>query len=546
MRVVPSAVSPIPSIDLNGARAVLAGGTSLGGFMKSAWLAVVAVAMTLWLPSLAQADGNNDESVQPKKVTDAARYDQLVEELKEQRALLEAQAAEIQGLRASVAQKPAMNLDGTEVTPEMQAAGQQPKPAVPEDVKSKWGLNIYGFVEADFIHDNRQVGGLVDAAGNPALPLPRTYATTHGQTTFGARNSRLGLNITVPEWNGIRVSGKVEMDFLGVNGGVTDSNNAGAASGTNPEANATWTNPTMRLRHAYLVMDTDYVTFTFGQGWELFGWQPYFHPNTVDIQGIPGQIYSRSPKAQLTHKFKGPVDIELGVAASRPPERGAEGPDLQGGVKITVPDWVGVHTIGATGTAIDAGGLGISGTTREWRVNTAGTNSDAARGEGAALDVFLPLLHPDKESRGNSLSVTGEVVYGKGLNDLYTGFNAGVGAVGGVADAGAVQTLNGDLQAIPWRTDIIGVQYYLPGDGTWWLAATYSSGRSHNLYHFAGTGGAYHAFQFINGDLFWDVTPAVRLGLSVDQYKDYYNPAVGAGTNTALDTRIQFSAFLLF
>jgi len=535
MRVVPCAESPIPSIDLNGAKAALAEGTTLGGSMKPAWLVVVAVAMTMWLPSLAQADGNNDETAQPKKASDGVRYEQLVEELKEQRALLEAQSAEIEGLRASVSQKPSLNLHGTEITPEMQAGGQAPppKPALAEQVKSKWGMNVYGFVEADFIHDNRQSANLTDGAFNPVLPTPRTYATTHGQTTFGLRNSRLGFNISAPEYEGIRVSGKLEGDFEGTNGGATI------------ESNATWTNPTYRIRHAYLVMDTDYVTFTFGQTWELFGWQPYFHPNTVDIQGVPGQVYSRSPKAQLSHKFKGPVDIELGLAASRPPERDAEGPDLQAGVKLTIPEWVGVHTIGATGTAIDAAGLGISGTTREWRIPTAGTNSDATRGSAAALDLFLPILHPDKESRGNSLSLTGEVVIGRGLNDLYSGFNAGVGAVAGVADAGAIQTLNGDLKAVPWRTEIIGMQYYLPGDGTWWVSANYSSGHSHDMYQFAGTAVAFHSFSWINADVFWDVTPAVRLGLSVDQYKDYFNPALGT-TNTGLDTRIQFSVFLIF
>jgi hypothetical protein len=434
-----------------------------------------------------------------------------------------------------------MNLNGTEMTPEMQQAATQEKPksALPADVKSKWGMNIYGFVEADFIHDNRQVAGLVDAAGNPAIPRPRSYVTTHGQTTFGVRNSRLGFNINAPEWEGIRVSGKLEGDFLGINGGTNQN-------GTNPEANATWTNPSFRIRHAYVNIDTDIVTLQIGQGWELFGWQPYFHPNTVDIQGVPGQVYSRSPKFQATHKFKGPVDIELGVAASRPPQRQAEGPDLQGGVKITIPDWVGVHTMGATGTAIDAAGIGLSGTTREWRVPGAGTNSDAARGNAGAVDLFLPILHPDKESRGNSLSLTGELVYGSGLTDLYSGFNGGVPAVGTITDAGAVGVLNGDMKAIPWRTNIIGMQYYLPGDGTVWFSANYSSGSCHNMYHFAGTAAAFHSFQWINGDIFWDMTPAVRFGLSVDQYKDYYNAATSNGTNTGLDTRIQLSVFLLF
>lgn len=474
-----------------------------------------------------------------KSAAEDFRLQQLTEELKAQRALLDVQRAEIDSLKTQSAAQVGMSINDPAIPADLLPADQAK--AVPEDVKSKWGVNIYGFVEADFINDNRIVAGLVDGAGNPALPLPRTYNTTHGQTTFGARNSRIGLNATAPEYAGIRASGKLEMDFLGTNGGATSENNG------------TWTNPTFRIRHMYVKLDSDVVTIQLGQGWELFGWQPYFHPCTVDIQGVPGQVYSRSPKAQFSHAFKGPVDVEVGAALSRPPQRASNSPDIQAGVKVTIPEWVGVHTMGAASTAIDAAGFGISGVTRSWRIPNSAvaavTTSDATRGDGAAFDLFLPILHPDKESRGNSLSFTGEIVYGKGMNDLYSGFSGGLGAPpapGTIADGGSVGIIAGDLKAIQWRTDILGLQYYLPGDGTWWIAANYGSGSSHNIQKVTGAGAAtvFHDFRFINVDLFWDVTPAVRLGLSVDQYRDGFIQETP--NHFAYDTRIQLSAFFLF
>jgi hypothetical protein len=305
----------------------------------------------------------------------------------------------------------------------------------------------------------------------------------------------------------------------------------------------------------YLMLDSDIVTVTLGQAWQLFGWQPYFHPNTVDIQGVPGQVYSRSPKAQFTHKFKGPVDIEIGADVSRPPQRSSAEPDLQAGIKVSLPEWVGVHTIGSTGTAIDAAAIGISGLSRGFRVPNTLTpgrdQSDATRGNAAVADLFLPVLHPNKESRGNSLSMTAEYAYGAGYAEEYSGFNMGIpaGAVAGITDQGSIAYLGNDLKAIQLRSTMLGIQYYLPGDGTMWLALNYGATHSRNLGLMSATpGGAvfapgtvFKSAQFLNLSLFWDVTPAVRFGLSIDRYRDTYVDEV-----QSKDLRIQFSAFYLF
>jgi hypothetical protein len=525
-------------------------------------------------------DGADDEKKSSDNRTKSLA--ELTAELEAQKAELDAQRAEIQALQSKTG---AMSLEGTGAIPDPQ---NQPKPALPEDVKSKWAMNIYGFVEADFIELSKQTGA-TDTPGNPVIPAGHgTWPTEHNQLTFGARNSRIGFNGSAPEYAGFRASVKLEMDFEGVAGGTSNNGNT---PNNNSEGNATWVNPTFRIRHMYLVLDSDYITFQIGQGWELIGWQPYFMPDTVDIQGVAGELYSRSTKFQASHVFRGPLDIEVAGAAVRPPERASNAPDLQAGIKFSIPEWVGVHSIGAAGGSIDPAAIGFSGCFRSFRFQrpeTAATpfftglpsDSVSARGEAVAVDLFLPIFHLEKESKANSLSINAETLYGKGINDLYTGFTGGAAqtATNGlpqITDAGYVGWNHQNLDAVQWRTTLVGIQYWLPGDGSWWIAANYSACQSNNMSKlgvapfangtsitsansFAGANGttAFKASQWLNVNLFWDITPAVRFGASLDQFRNSYAGADNAtsailfdGTPTSRQnhmTMFQFSAFYIF
>jgi hypothetical protein len=91
---------------------------------------------------------------------------------------------------------------------------QQGEPATPPaQFKTKWDTTFYGFVETDLINDSTQ--GFNDSAGNAAIARPNTYTGDHGQTTLGARNSRLGFKLAAPDYNGVKASAMLEMDFLG-------------------------------------------------------------------------------------------------------------------------------------------------------------------------------------------------------------------------------------------------------------------------------------------------------------------------------------------
>ena len=65
---------------------------------------------------------------------------------------------------------------------------------------------------------------------------------------------------------------------------------------------------------------------------QLFGWQSAYQPNTVQIQGVPGELYSRTPQLRIQKTIKAhPVIFEAAVAATRPFQRDASLPGWSGG-----------------------------------------------------------------------------------------------------------------------------------------------------------------------------------------------------------------------
>ena len=166
------------------------------------------------------------------------------------------------------------------------------------------------------------------------------------------------------------------MDFLG---NQPQSSPAPAGSPAVSEGSFI-TSPTFRMRHLALKLETPAIDVLAGQYWQLFGWQSYFHPNTVEIQGVPGEIYSRAPQLRISHLFKNDdVSVEIAVAASRPPQRDSATPDGQGGLRFALNNWKGVHTAGAAGTALDPLSIGVSGVGCHFRIARVLGDADQQR-----------------------------------------------------------------------------------------------------------------------------------------------------------------------
>ena len=458
-----------------------------------------------------------------------------------------------------------------------------PPPATPPpassplaNVMTKFGATFYGFAELDALWDSTQ--SFNDLAGNGTIvhtPAQTSammmmnqaavtpYGANHGRTQFGARNSRVGFKLKGPDSDMIKTSGVVEADFLGnqPQSNPTPVAPAGTSGIPTVSEGSFYTSPAFRMRHYYFKMETPYIDLLAGQYWQLFGWQSMFHPNTVEIQGVPGQIYSRTPQLRLSKAIKSDVmNVELAASAGRPVQRNSEVPDGTLGVRLVLNGWKGMHTMGAAGSQIDGASIGFSTIGRYFKVptfTTTPTNTVTINGYGYSVDALIPIvpakdvMHPD-----NALTFTGSFVYGQAIADLYTGLSGGA-TVGSLPNDSMGKAQNypqdvdngligfssdGVLHAIRWQSYILGLQYYLPTPNRMFISANYSHMHSSDIAALNPTNPkVFDTSYWADGNLFVDANAAVRFGLEYAYFHQTYLDG-SAGKNS----RIQFSAFYIF
>jgi hypothetical protein len=422
-------------------------------------------------------------------------------------------------------------------------------------VLSKFKTSIIGFVELDAINDSTQ--SFQDGASNAPIARSTTYAGQHGRVSFTTRNTQLGIKLEAPEFAGIRASTLCKGDFFGnqpanpQNSGVTENN--------------FFSSPTFRLLHCFFKAENDYVDVLAGLTYYLFGQQNYFFPASIAFLGIPGMIFSRAPQLRLSHTFKTkPVNVYLAAAADRPPQRDSDLPDGEVAVRLMFNGWKGVHTPGALGPAVDPLSIGVSGVARTYKVMELAptpTKSNTENGAGISVDALIPIIPAERvEDRGNSLTLTGSFVTGYGINDLYLGLNGGLkqqnlplppGAPPYTAptpidiDPGlAAYDPNGYLHAIDWQSYMVGLQYYFPGSGQFWLSANYTYLHSDNIDKIAPTTAKATVFnqqQYVDVSLFWDPTPVVQFGI---EYGRVMQTFLDGGQEK--NDHVQFAAYYIF
>jgi hypothetical protein len=413
----------------------------------------------------------------------------------------------------------------------------------PPPVHSKWDATLYGFAELDAIWDSTQ--GFGELPGGTAIARPRTYAGDHGQTTFTVRNSRIGFKLAAPEVNHIKATAQLEMDFLGNQPpGISEASLYG--------------NATFRFRHINIKLETPYLDILAGQYWNLFGWQSLFHPNTVAIQGVPGQIYSRVQQIRVGKLIDGGgVAVELQVAANRPVERASQTPDGVAGIKLMLPAVKAWHTSGSTGSSLDSAALGVSVMGRRFtppEFSASPGKQVATNGYGVSVDALIPIIPATKKSHASALTLTGSFVYGFGLADQYASFSGGVSnaALPNPTDASPAPTYttvldgglalyraDGTLHPIQWTSVIGGAQYYITN--TVWVAANYSHMSSGNAHLFGAATKVFDTSQWADANLMIDITPAVRAGAEFSWYDQTY-----VDLQDAADYRGQGSFFFIF
>jgi len=420
-------------------------------------------------------------------------------------------------------------------------------------VLGKFATTIYGFVEADAIHDS--TGGLNDLQGNALIARNESFAGQHGQLIGTIRNSRWGIRIKAPEFHGIRVSGMIEMDFLGNIGSAGFPAGAGQVS-----ENAFFSTAGIRERHINVKVETPIVDLLFGQWWALFGMQPYYHINTVDFQGVPAEIYSRRPQFRVSKIIKTePINFEMHVAALDPAQKASEAPEMQAALRLVVNKWKGKVTHGSTGTNVEPASFAVSGDMKYVKLPTPNqakpTNTADLVGSAIALDAFVPILPAnDGGKSGNNLTLTGEFATGYGMADQYTGFTGGVTFPNpsGVTPNPYPQNIDNGIATldaannphfIQWYTGLVGLQYYFPiKDGKLWIAANYGHAESPNTTQFgADPTKVRSSLDWVNADFFAEPVPGFRMGLSYGRTWDNYGDK-----QQAINDRVMGSAFFIF
>ncbi len=470
----------------------------------------------------------------------------------------------------------------------------------PNLVVGKWSAALYGFIEGDVMLDSTQ--SFNDVAGNaqvqrqngnfpPPPALRTTYAGDHGRLQFSVRNSRFGLRLRAPELGKVRASATLEMDFLGVDPSIDPSTNATSGATTYPLASGSseasfWNNPTVRMRLAYLKVETPVIDVVFGQYWHLFGWQPIFHPNSVQIQGLPGELYQRTLQLRLSKEIPlGPTSLELAVSASRPPQRNSMIPEFTGGIRFSVDKWTGMTTRGSTARAIQPLSIAVTGTMRNFvapSFEQLPTSTVSLTTAAVSVVAFVPVVPATKGHEGNSLSLTGQLVMGGGISDLFTSLTGGIAFASVPNKTGlnpaptypqdienglvAFDTCSAgndpnsscrDLHPIQWNVFMGGLQYYLPGlKGRMWVAGNYAHIDSPNIanytraaatptnpndYNYVSAASVRQSEDFFNACLFVDPLPSVRIGAEYAHYDDKYVDGVHA-----IHHRGQLSGFFLF
>lgn len=439
---------------------------------------------------------------------------------------------------------------GTGQPPPPPAPAESSKPgaaAGPGEVTSKWSTTIYGFAEVDLMHDTTQ--SFSDSPGNGLILRPTGLTYNNGRTQTTARNSRLGVRMSAPEFEGMKASGNIEMDFMGNQPAVSE------ASFVN--------NGTFRIRAAYAKVESEYVDLLAGQYYFLFGEQPFFFPLSIWFFGLPNQAFGRTQQFRLSHTIKSEAaNVDIAVSAQRPPQRDSELPDFQGGLKIGINSWKGVHAGGSGYAAFDPLTIAVSGSVRQFRVNdfaAAPTSLRTIGGWGISLDGMIPIIPArSAKEKGNALTLSGSFVMGSGIGDLIGGLTGGAtfpsvpGTNGGAAapypanvDPGIVQyDPKGNLRAINWTNFMVGAQYFLPPTGRISIGANYTQGDSDNISEgLTGTapGGVFRQSKFFEAVVIGDLTPAVRIGAAWQRIQQTRADEVVSKNN-----RLELSVYFFF
>lgn len=261
-------------------------------------------------------------------------------------------------------------------------------------------VQLYGFVRFDASYDTSPI-----SSGNYALwVLQKNGRNSDSEWNLTGSATRLGLNLSGPDTETMKLSGNIEMDFL---------SNIGTENNSSP-----------RLRHGFLKAYWPKSDFSIlaGQTWDIVSSQIPF-VDDVALLWDAGNIGSRHPQLRVTKGFPTGKDgrYEVSLAASRnigekssfqtDTGKDAVMPSIQGRIAYSEP--LLVKNQPAT--------LAVSGHygQEEWDTNNTGSFK-TLDSWSCNLEVTMPL--------SDNLLIAGEFFTGSNLDDFLGGIGQGVNA----------------------------------------------------------------------------------------------------------------------
>ena len=396
-----------------------------------------------------------------------ARISRLEQELAELKSLVKTNPPAPTPIEIPLQQPPRKNIE--------------PINAVKVSPDSGVKVQLYGFARFDASYDTGKVN-----PGNIALWVRPEGLNNHdNEWDLTAAASRLGINLSGPDTDSMKLSGNIELDFLG---GGTENN-------MNP-----------RMRHAYLKAYWPASDFSIlaGQTWDVISSLIPFVDDPA-IMWAAGNIGSRHPQLRLTKGFSTSEKsrIELTAAASRTigetnnlaetwntdPGKDAGMPTFQGKLAFSKP--LLVENQPAT--------IGVSGHygQEEWDTDKTGHHKTL---DSWSCNMELSMPFSEK------LTFAGEVFSGSNLDDYWGGIGQGVNTI----------TLNNIRTKGGWAA----FKYMLSPSTSVSIGAGIDNPNDNDLFP-----GGRTQNQTIFATFIQKITQNFILGLQLSQWKTDYNNA---------------------
>ncbi len=419
------------------------------------------------------------------------------------------------------------------------------------DVEKKQAMEVavHGFAELDGIYDTAFMGLGSEVIGDSAqIPKLNSPYNTSGEAQFSPRNSRIDF-LAKTSVDGWATSGYVEADFFGAPYGSSDG-------GSELKE---YTQPTLRIRHAYLDAQDDGWDIMAGQYWTLFGWNGDNVLASLSVTPDMGSLYERTPRFGVMKTFGDDAQVQIAADAERPEQALSGIPNFNGGIRFKLADWAAQFNYGTGAAKLVPLSIGISGRLATYALPSSAaaaavtTNNSPltdVTGSGIAVDVQLPVLTATEQTKKDdpTLILCGEWMMGYGVADVLNGWNgggittpdyfAGTGnldsGIAGVEGTGA----NAAVSLIEDQSWTYQLQFHLPQSIGTILTAGYGEAYSSNARAFTTS-----TYNDVNGmfvNVMQDFTDSIRAGIEYSRFEDAYF------TGSAVDHRLQLSSWYRF